>query len=348
MSQGKRTALILAGALILSGLILGAIALGLTGFHPFRLGGSELEFGSQVILEPFDRLSLGVTACDVMILPTPDGQTRVEWLAKPDLLSQVRVENGTLVILEETAEEADKWYERISFSSGDGPLVAVYLARPDLEALSVEGADGDVLIQGLTVRGAAAIHIAGGDLTVEGMETFEAMDIRTTCGKVELDRVTAGSLTLKTTSGDMELRDCEAIWETDAALTVESSSGSLLLERVRTGDAQLHSVSGDITLRDSATSTLVLGAASGDLLLEGVDLTNGTLYAGSGTITLDGLKAESVDISTTSGNVRGTLSGPMRYEIQTTSGRVDVPPSDHSGGRCRVLTTSGDVNLAQG
>ena len=348
MSQGKRTALIVAGALILIGLILGAVVLGLTGFHPLRLGRSELEYGSQVISEPFDRLNLGVTSMDVTILPSSDGQTRVEWLAKPDLPPQVRVDDGTLVILESAEEDSGKWYEHIGGFSSESPCVAVYLARPDLEALSAEGASGAVLVRDLTVRGPVSIRAASGEVTVERVETADALELRTTSGTLRLEQVTAGCMTLKTSSGDMGMKDCATTWVAAEVLEAESSSGSLLLERVRTGAGNLHTVSGDILLRDCSASSMILGAASGELRLEQAVLTQGTLYTASGDIILDQLEAESVDISTVSGDVRGTLSAPMRYEVQTTSGRVDVPPSAEEGGRCRVITTSGDVKLAQG
>ena len=306
MSQGKKTALAVAGVLVLCGLILGAAALGLKGFDLRRMSTVKLESGSQVVTEPFDQLSLGVTALDVTILPATDGRTRVEWLAPSDPPPQVRVENGMLVILE-SAKEDGAWYEDVNFTWGEAPWVTVYLARTELEFLSVAGASGDV--------------------TVEG--------------------VTAGLMTVSAISGDVALRNYAVTGAAAGALEVTTGSGEITLEQITASSGRVYNPSGGVTMKDSSAKSMTLRADSGGIRLENVELTQGLLTTTSGNITLDRVATEALSLSTHSGDVRGTLLSDLRYEVQTQSGTVEVPADVPEGGLCQVSTVSGDIKLRE-
>ena len=64
----------------------------------------------------------------------------------------------------------------------------------------------------------------------------------------------------------------------------------------------------------------------------------------SGGLSLKNCDAESLDLSSTSGSITGSLRTPKRFNVRTASGNSYVPECDQ-GGECVIKTTSGNVEI---
>jgi DUF4097 and DUF4098 domain-containing protein YvlB len=54
--------------------------------------------------------------------------------------------------------------------------------------------------------------------------------------------------------------------------------------------------------------------------------------------------AEEIIIHTDTGDVTGTLLTPKIFQVETDTGRVDIPESG-SGGKCQIKTDTGDIQV---
>ena len=66
---------------------------------------------------------------------------------------------------------------------------------------------------------------------------------------------------------------------------------------------------------------------------------------GSGDITLRKISAESFDFRSGSGDVKGSVYGPVDFIVDTGSGSVRTRGGVRGEAECRVKTGSGDVDL---
>ena len=65
----------------------------------------------------------------------------------------------------------------------------------------------------------------------------------------------------------------------------------------------------------------------------------------SGEITLQDAGAKSFELSANSGDVEGSVRGPVDFIVDSTSGDIHTSGGVRGAAPCRVSTTSGDVDL---
>ncbi len=112
-------------------------------------------------------------------------------------------------------------------------------------------------------------------------------------------------------------------------LTVETLIGDLKLHHVTAKNIQAQSTSGDIeVVRAVALEQMKLESTSGEIELKHCD-------------------APIMWLKTVSGDVEGSLMTGKVFEIETHSGDVRVPPLG-TGGKCRIETVSGDIEIETG
>lgn len=65
----------------------------------------------------------------------------------------------------------------------------------------------------------------------------------------------------------------------------------------------------------------------------------------SGDVNFVRFDAPKMEITTVSGNVRGSLLSGKQFSVNSLTGNVQVPPNTSQSQTCTVSTTSGDVEL---
>ena len=70
-----------------------------------------------------------------------------------------------------------------------------------------------------------------------------------------------------------------------------------------------------------------------------------TLDGTTGDLLLDGFDALNMDIKINTWDVKGTILTTKIFDVESRTGRVRVPESS-SGGKCKIRTGTGDINLS--
>lgn len=257
MSNGKKTAMVVAGACIAAGLLAVLAAMILIRFDVRRLNTVQFETKTYPVQESFRHIDIHDVDCDVRLLPAADGQCKVVCTESDRIINTVEVQNDTLTI---TRRDTRRWYERISFWWGGGLTLTVYLPEQEYQTLFLKTVSGDISVpDDFTFTQAEASSTSGdilflartaGGLTVTStsgeIETGNASggDVRvtTTSGDIRLSGVTARELNVKTTSGEIELKSVVAEHGAD----VRSTSGDVEFDRFDAASIRIKTVSGEV------------------------------------------------------------------------------------------------------
>lgn len=147
------------------------------------------------------------------------------------------------------------------------------------------------------------------------------------------------SLTIKTSSGDMELHD---FWS--RALSLETSSGDVEAERFGCEEMISRSISGDQNICRLEARDLLLKSSSGDIELsdlEGAVLQEAQLSSTSGDLEVSAVRANSLNVQTTSGDIELRAVSAGQLKVKSTSG--DSSLRDVEAESLETQTTSGDI-----
>ena len=169
---------------------------------------------------------------------------------------------------------------------------------------------------------ALEIKNVSGNIDIPSDFSFENAALESVSGEIDFASAVGESLSLKSVSGDLKIETTNP-----KELTAQTTSGDIELSEIRVSGLSAHAIDGMIRLADVV--------ASGKLQLETV----------SGSIRLEDCDADSLRLKSVSGDMIGSLLSEKIFFAETTSGRVDVPPSV-SGGDCEIKTVSGDIEFS--
>lgn len=270
--------LIVAGILVVAGLLIGAVGLALFGFDFSGLGTREMVTNTYTIEESFENISVDAITADIRFAPSEDGGVKVVCYEDKKVPFSAHVEGDTLVI---ACKDNRKWHDHIGIL-WETETVTVYLPAGEYGELQVNCTTGDV--------------------TVAEAFSFEKAAVDVTTGDVRWKAGVSQSLSVKSTTGDM------------------------VLDNVQCGALAVKTTTGDVTLTDTlAAETINVQVSTGDIKLKRVD-------------------GEELEIKATTGDVTGTILSEKVFITDVTTGDVRVPNTT-SGGKCRIETTTGDIDI---
>lgn len=318
MKKGFIICSIVASSLILLGILL---FLGVLLSMKFDFGmftDSKLETNTYEITDDFDSVSLKTDTADVAFLVSEDGTCKVVCYEQGSMKHAVTVEEGTLGV---QLEDTRKWYEHISLFSAGHPMITVYLPEGDYAALSVEVSTGDVGIPEGMQFGQIEVIGSTGDVNCSA-SAVESMKIKTTTGNICVERVSVGQMGLQASTGDVTATDVRCAGE----LSVRVSTGKTYLTDIACNSLSSIGNTGDLSLKNViAEETFSIERSTGDVTLEGCD-------------------AAELFIQTDTGDVEGSLRSEKVFMVMTDTGDVDVPKTV-TGGRCEIITDTGDIEF---
>lgn len=151
-----------------------------------------------------------------------------------------------------------------------------------------------------------------------------------------------GRVTIKNTTGDIDV--AQGFVFNDAEVSV--TTGDISFKSSVVGIINCKSTTGDIELTDLRCNTLTANGTTGDIKMNNV-IADGkiTLKLTTGDVEFKACDAAELFIKVTTGRVGGTLLSSKRFEASATTGKVEVPQSDH-GGLCKVATTTGEIKIS--
>jgi DUF4097 and DUF4098 domain-containing protein YvlB len=268
-----------------------------------------------------ERLVLRFPEGELVILPSEDGQIRIELELRgncaelPGWKPSIRRSEGILVV----ADEPD-----------DDVVVTVVRVRVPATFRDIEAhaASGSIEIRGLSADLLADTET--GDIRVSGGSSVEASSSE---GGVEIEK--ALKVNARLVSGALRCRDISD------SINAETQSGDVTVE-ASGGNIVILSASGDVSILKPG-GRLRVSSGSGDVELE----LQGRFAGG--------------EISTTTGDVSLSLAGSdLELRAETLSGQLDGPGSDQSlttgprrcaisvgagGRRLHIRSVSGDIEI---
>ncbi len=323
-----------------AGLILFVIVMTLKSWDFSNLSTIELKTETHTIDEAFQNIELNTESADILFELSRDGKCSVECSVPEDWEHSVDVTESTLRI---SLKDTTRWYERIGINIRS-PKITVYLPEKFYNLLTADTDSGD-------------IHVPN-DLT------FVGIDIKTGSGDVECDALTTGTVRIVTSSGNVSLSDVTAetidVSSSSGDVTannthsdsffVSTSSGNQKLRNIYcTGDLITDVTSGDAQYTDVTCRCLMSKGGSGELSV------NSAMVLGmlnierqSGDVTLKKIFVEAVAyITTTSGDVTGSLTGDVSINANSKSGDINAPwrHDTDSATRYDINTDSGDIKI---
>ncbi len=129
------------------------------------------------------------------------------------------------------------------------------------------------------------------------------------------------------------------------ALEAELDTGDLTLDGVQANKAVVRGGTGDIRISGMAPETADLSLNTGRLVLANV-VCAGDLRAenNTGDIRLTDVDGANLYLSTSTGDIEGSIRTEKVFVAHTSTGKVSVPATT-AGGRCEAETSTGDIRL---
>ena len=318
MKTSVKVCLIVAASLILAGGILFVAVMSAMNWNFRDLSTTKYETNTYEIGENFDHISVDTTTADIVFCVSDDETGRVVCYEETEAKHRVEALDGTLTVREESTK---KWYDHISVFSVGHPTVTVYLPKTEYASLSVNVSTGDVAIP--TELCFDNIDISGttGDISC-GASVTERLTVKTTTGHISVRNVTVGAMDLRVSTGDVKVFDVTC-----------------------TGDVRVCVSTGKAFLTNVTCENLYSEGDTGDLHLSRVVATGRfSIERDTGDVELDCCDASEIFISTSTGEVEGTLLSEKVFVTKTDTGDVEVPRTT-SGGICEITTDTGDIEI---
>lgn len=333
-------ALIVSAVCILLGLAIAFVGMIMLGFDFAKLYTTKFETETVYITEPFRSVAITTQEHDIRFALSEDDRCKIVYTVAENMYCKTEIKNQTLYV---TRTDVRHWYERIGIHYGDFTLT-VYLPEAAYEDFDARSASGNIDIPIGDLSEGAYLSTESGDIRFTGDVGIVAKSISgniALCGSGKFVGERS-SISASTTSGDITVHGMH-VWR--SACT--SVSGDVLLENCTNEHLTVKNTSGNAEVKNSAIDSLTVTTTSGDTLLtEVVTNKNTTVGTASGNVRLDRADLSAVKIKTISGDVKGTLTKAMEFYSETVSGNIRFPASDIAGGYCKVITTSGDVNIS--
>ncbi len=290
----------------------------------------------------FDSVSITAGDADLTIAVSENGSAYAICYENEKVTYTLSVEDGTLYFRE---HDTRKWYEYIYFGFNISTRkVTLYLPEGEYAALLCEHGSGvfSCTDQAISFR-SATLKSQSGD-AVFSLDIKEEMSITTSSANITLSDLTAEKIILRTVSGDVTITHVAA-----GGISLKTNSGSIKLTDAEiAGSARFGAVSGDIKVSNTYfAKTLEIETSSGTVRLSHTVADEGASVAtSSGDIFLDHFDASEINLTASSGNIKGSLLTKKFFQVSTSSGSVKVPASLEGADKCTVTTQSGNISLS--
>lgn len=229
----KKVFLILATLFVIAGIALAAVFFAAADFDFDIFNTEKFNVENIDITDSFGKISVNAQTCDIYFKKSADRLTHVECNLRDGSVSDVLVENNTLVI---NVKESLKVFSVSSKSQA----ITVYLPS-EIYDISVSLSTGDTFIDSLNA-GKVTMHSTTGDVKITSVHC-DALETDGTTGDVLLKNVTVdGKMSVKRSTGDIKLDSSDAS-EIHLTSTTGDISGTVLTEKQFTAKSSTGDIS---------------------------------------------------------------------------------------------------------
>ena len=204
--RSHKAPLIVGFILLLLGISTCAVSFVVFGFDPSMLAVTDYVTTDFDVTGDFSDIEIGCSAEEVSLIPSSDGRCRVVFNDREWVKTDAVIDGGKLVV---SAVEGERPRNDIGFFAYP-PTVAVYIPAAEYRSLSVTSGMGKLVLPEDFSFDDINIKAMTGSVRCEA-RVKNSIDIRTTTGDVTLkDVVCSGDCRIECTTGDVKLSDCDA------------------------------------------------------------------------------------------------------------------------------------------
>lgn len=315
MGKTTKKQLIVATFLVVIGIVIFVAVMTAYRWDFSRLGTDKLETNTYEIKEEFSNIKLNVTTADIRFFVSHDNVCKVVCSEQKNAEHSVDVWDNTL-----TVNETDnrKWYEHIGINL-HSPKITVYLPKTEYSSLSVTGSTGDINIPSEIKFENADIFLSTGEVNLFS-SVSESAKINTSTGDIKVNKISANSLKLYTSTGEITVFDVSC-----------------------TGDIKIKTATGDVDVMNVNCQNLISSGSTGDISLKNViSAEKFSIKRSTGDVALESSDSAEIFIKTSTGDVNGSLLTEKIFITETSTGSISVPKTI-SGGKCEIITSTGDI-----
>lgn len=315
MKKAKEISLIIAALAFVAGLIICVAVFVSVKFDLNALAIWKTETKEYAISETFSGVVVDSASHDINVMRSEDSTCKVVCDETENLTYKVGVEDGLLKI---ALDDNREWYQYMDLVFTPRK-VTVYLPDEKYDTLD--------------------ISVSSGNVTIGANLIFTDPTVSTTSGNVDINTGCSGAK-IRTTSGNIEYNGNAD--ETE----LETDSGNITVAADTNGDFSMTTGSGNIKVDRSGFNSLDIVYGSGNVNISAVTISYGFTASGkSGDLKFTDFDASYMDVSTTSGNVTGSLRTGKQFDVVSERGDVEIPESE-DGGKCRIRTSTGDIKVS--
>jgi len=326
MSKTVKTTLIVATVLIVVGVVISGIAFGKVGFDIRRFSNTEAPINHVYTSKPtanIQTITVRGVSENYRIVQHSGTSIEVSYYEDAQTTYTIEEQGNTLLITEkvtpgffifnfdfsminrETVISVPASFTgSIDFIISSGNVTIQGLS--DCSGLKVSNSSGNINCVNVSVVNDLSISAISGNIVCSDVSASKNLSCTSRSGDIRCTRISAGEISLLATSGNII---CDGV-DATRDLLIETASGDIRCSDMHAQSASLKATSGNITARRLSVSGLICRARSGDIVIDilGVEKTyrisarslSGTVRVPSGNTQA----ANSIDLETTSGNIR--------------------------------------------
>ena len=312
--------IITAASLVLIGCILFAEVMTTLEWDFMKLATVKYETNTYEISEVFNGISVDTDTADITFVLSDDGLCRVECHEKETAKHSVTVKDGTLTIDLVNEKSVYDFIGYIGLNFGS-PKITVYLPKTEYTNLFIKGDTGDIEIPDDFI--------------------FQDIDISLCTGVVDLCASASGMMKIKTSTGGICAKNISV-----GSLNLTVSTGKVTVSDVSCkGDITVSVSTGKTYLTNAVCKSVISKGNTGDIYLKNVIATEKfSIERSTGDVKFDGSDAKEIFVRTDTGDVTGSLLTDKVFITQTDTGKVNVPKTA-DGGKCEIITDTGDIKI---
>ncbi len=242
-------------------------------------------------------------------------------------------------------------YENIkephSVSISDGVLTVKYTdARQLTDFIGINNDNPKITIylpQGTWGRyGDLYVKTSTGDIVLPSTLTFDSMDVRSSTGDVDNSSSVMGSLEIENSTGSINMKNMSAF-----SMELSASTGDISLENVDCNhELNIRTSTGRTELKNVSCETFISKGSTGDIIMDELKaFFQMTIERSTGDVTFRSCDSSSIRVFTDTGDVYGSFSNDVVFNVKTDTGDVDIPEGVKNGPGGYIQTDTGDVKI---
>ncbi len=186
------------------------------------------------------------------------------------------------------------------------------------------------------------IHLQSSEITIYLPEVeYASLDIQSSTGAVGIP----GDLKFDSADVSLTTGDVHFSASVTGNVWIHTTTGSVRVDQMSADTLELSVSTGEIVVSDVTCRVLISDGSTGDLSLKNV-IASGrfSLERSTGDIIFDSSDAGEIFAKTSTGDVSGTFLSEKIFVTDTSTGDISVPGTT-AGGKCEIITSTGDIRI---